>query len=322
MTYKDYMAPMEGITNHIYRKAYQEFYHSMDKYFTPFLAAKQNKRLSAKEIREVSPETNEGLTVIPQILGNNAEDFIQLAKILRDEYGHKEINLNLGCPSGTVTAKGKGAGFLGEPEKLDAFLDSVYSSLDMEISIKTRVGTDYEEDWEYLMDIYEKYPIKELIIHPRLLKDHYKGKPRLELFRQGKERFSMPVGYNGNLFTKEDYKNFTEQFPQTEIFMFGRGIIANPGLLDEIRDGKVPDKKKLRAFHDRIYSQYQEILSGERNVLFRMKELWNYMAPEFSNYEKPAKKIKKSQNFSDYEAAVNLLFAQEWKPNGAGADRY
>lgn len=322
MTYKDYMAPMEGITNHIYRKAYQEFYHSMDKYFTLFLAAKQNKRLSAKEIREVSPETNEGLTVIPQILGNNAEDFIQLAKILRDEYGHKEINLNLGCPSGTVTAKGKGAGFLGEPEKLDAFLDSVYSSLDMEISIKTRVGTDYEEDWEYLMDIYEKYPIKELIIHPRLLKDHYKGKPRLELFRQGKERFSMPVGYNGNLFTKEDYKNFTEQFPQTEIFMFGRGIIANPGLLDEIRDGKVPDKKKLRAFHDRIYSQYQEILSGERNVLFRMKELWNYMAPEFSNYEKPAKKIKKSQNFSDYEAAVNLLFAQEWKPNGAGADRY
>lgn len=322
MTYKDYMAPMEGITNHIYRKAYQEFYYPMDKYFTPFLAAKQNKRLSAKEIREVSPETNEGLTVIPQILGNNAEDFIQLAKILRDEYGHKEINLNLGCPSGTVTAKGKGAGFLGEPEKLDAFLDTVYSSLDMEISIKTRVGTDYEEDWEYLMDIYEKYPIKELIIHPRLLKDHYKGKPRLELFRQGKERFSMPVGYNGNLFTKEDYKNFTEQFPQTEIFMFGRGIIANPGLLDEIRDGKVPDKKKLRAFHDRIYSQYQEILSGERNVLFRMKELWNYMAPEFSNYEKPAKKIKKSQNFSDYEAAVNLLFAQEWKPNGAGADRY
>ena len=322
MTYKDYMAPMEGITNHIYRKAYQEFYHSMDKYFTPFLAAKQNKRLSAKEIREVSPETNEGLTVIPQILGNNAEDFIQLAKILRDEYGHKEINLNLGCPSGTVTAKGKGAGFLGEPEKLDAFLDTVYSGLDMEISIKTRVGTDYEEDWEYLMDIYEKYPIKELIIHPRLLKDHYKGKPRLELFRQGKERFSMPVGYNGNLFTKEDYKNFTEQFPQTEIFMFGRGIIANPGLLDEIRDGKVPVKKKLRAFHDRIYSQYQEILSGERNVLFRMKELWNYMAPEFSNYEKPAKKIKKSQNFSDYEAAVNLLFAQEWKPNGAGADRY
>lgn len=322
MTYKDYMAPMEGITNHIYRKAYQEFYYPMDKYFTPFLAAKQNKRLSAKEIREVSPETNEGLTVIPQILGNNAEDFIQLAKILRDEYGHKEINLNLGCPSGTVTAKGKGAGFLGEPEKLDAFLDSVYSSLDMEISIKTRVGTDYEEDWEYLMDIYEKYPIKELIIHPRLLKDHYKGKPRLELFRQGKERFSMPVGYNGNLFTKEDYKNFTEQFPQTEIFMFGRGIIANPGLLDEIRDGKVPDKKKLRAFHDRIYSQYQEILSGERNVLFRMKELWNYMAPEFSNYEKPAKKIKKSQNFSDYEAAVNLLFAQEWKPNGARADRY
>lgn len=316
MTYRFYMAPMEGITNHIYRQAYQEFYQPMDKYFTPFLAAKPDKRLSVKEIREVSPETNEGLTVIPQILANHAEDFIHLAKILKNEYGHQEINLNLGCPSGTVTAKGKGAGFLGEPEKLDAFLDQIYSGLDMEISIKTRVGTDYEEEWEYLLKIYEKYPIKELIIHPRLLKDYYKFTPRLELFRKGVERLTMPVGYNGNLFTPEDVQEFEVQFPETKILMFGRGIVANPGLINEIRDGEAPDKKKLRAFHDRIYSEYQKILSGDRNVLFRMKELWNYMAPGFTNYEKAAKKIKKAQHFSDYEAAVNGLFLEEWRPDG------
>lgn len=322
MTYRFYMAPMEGITNYIYRQAYREFYHPMDKYFTPFLAAKPDKRLSTKEIREVSPETNEGLTVIPQILTNNAEDFIHLAKILKNEYGHQEINLNLGCPSGTVTAKGKGAGFLGEPEKLDAFLDKIYSNFDMEISIKTRVGTDYEEDWEYLLEIYGKYPIKELIIHPRLLKDYYKFTPRLELFRRGVECLTMPVGYNGNLFTAEDVRKFTAQFPETEILMFGRGITANPGLLSEIQDSEALDKKKLRAFHDRIYMEYQKILSGDRNVLFRMKELWNYMAPGFANYEKLAKKIKKAQHFSDYESAVNSLFLEEWKPGGKGADRY
>lgn len=313
MAYQDYMAPMEGITNFIYRNAYQEFYHPMDKYFTPFLAAKHNMRLNAKEIREVSPDTNQGLSVIPQILGNNAEDFIHLAKLLKENYGHQEVNLNLGCPSGTVTAKGKGAGFLGEPEKLDAFLDTIYSCLDMEISIKTRVGTDSEEEWEHLIEIYEKYPVKELIIHPRLLKDYYKFTPRLEVFRQGVEHLHMPVGYNGNLFTVEDYRSFSAQFPKTEIFMFGRGVIANPGLLSEIRDQEAPDKKKLRAFHDRIYSEYQKIVPEEKNVLFRMKELWNYMAPGFSHYEKPAKRIRKAQHFGEYEAAVNVLFAEAWR---------
>ena len=311
MTYKDYMAPMEGVTNHIYRNAYHEFYHPMDKYFIPFISAKANKRLSVKEIREVSPETNRNLTVIPQILTNNAEDFIQTALILKEEYGHKEINLNLGCPSGTVTAKGKGSGFLAEPEKLDKFLNTIYTRLDMDISIKTRVGTHYEEDWQYLMGIYEKYPVKELIIHPRIQTDYYKYTPRLNTFREGFSRFKMPVGYNGDLFTAKDYHKFTEEFPDVEIFMYGRGLIANPGLINEIRDGKNPGKEVLKAFHDKIYEDYGHILSGERNVLFRMKELWNYMAPSFTNYEKYAKKIKKSQHLRDYEAAVRSLFAEQ-----------
>jgi len=283
----------------------------MDKYFTPFISAKPNKRLSLKEIREVSPETNKELTVIPQILTNNAEDFMQTARLLKEVYGHNEVNLNLGCPSGTVTAKGKGSGFLGEPDKLDEFLDTVFSRLDMEISIKTRIGTHYDDDWEYLLEIYEKYPIKELIIHPRIQLDYYKNKPRHEAFLKAQHTLKMPLCYNGDLFTAEDYRIFTEKCPDTSCFMFGRGVIANPGLLGEIRDNKQPDKKTLLDFHNRIYSDYQEILSGERNVLFRMKELWNYMAPTFTDYEKYAKKIKKSQHFRDYEAVIKSLFAEQ-----------
>lgn len=307
---KDYMAPMEGITNHVYRNAYHTCFYPLDKYFTPFISAKPNKRLSQKEINEVSPEKNAGLCVIPQILTNNAQDFIQTAKILM-EYGHREINLNLGCPSGTVVAKGKGSGFLAEPEKLDRFLDEIFSSLDVRISIKTRIGTDYEEDWELLLDIYNRYPLEELIIHPRIQKDYYKNTPRLEAFRIARERCRMPLCYNGDLFTPRDYQEFTDKFPQTDTFMYGRGLIANPGLVGSIRGKESMDKAQLRRFHDKIYHDYRELLSGDRNVLFRMKELWSYMSTVFTNSEKYAKKIKKAQRCSEYEAVVSGLFAEQ-----------
>lgn len=308
---KDYMAPMEGVTNYIYRNAYHQFYHPMDKYFTPFISAKPNKRFSDKEIREVSPENNKGMYVVPQILTNNGDDFLETARILKEDFGYKEVNLNLGCPSGTVTAKGKGAGFLGEPEKLKSFFDRIFSKCEMEISVKTRIGTDYEEDWEELLKIYKSFPIKELIIHPRLLKDYYGNIPRLEAFIKAQKELSIPLCYNGDLFTKEDYEQTSSALSGTDTFMFGRGIIKKPWLLSLIRDGEKPDKKKLREFHDSLYSEYQKILSGERNVLFRMKELWSYMAPSFTNYEKYAKKIKKAQNLRSYYEAVEVLFSSQ-----------
>lgn len=314
---KNYLAPMEGVTNWVYRNAYHDCFYPMDKYFTPFITAKPNKRLSSKEIKEVSPETNGDLPVIPQILTNNAEDFVKTAHIFRDEYGHREVNLNLGCPSGTVTAKGKGAGFLGEPDKLERFLDEIFEKTGMEISIKTRVGTDYEEDWERLLEIYGRYPLKELIIHPRLLKDHYKGIPRYGLYEEAREKLKVPLGYNGDIFSVEAYQEIRERFPDADSVMYGRGLIARPYLLDAImqkedgEDHREEYRKKLRQFHDRLYRDYQGYLSGERNVLFRMKELWSYMAPGFTNYARYLKKIKKSQHFGDYEAAVMSLFGEQ-----------
>lgn len=311
---KDYMAPMEGITNHIFRNAYHHFYYPMDKYFTPFISAKPNKRLSAKEIREVSPETNQGLQVIPQILTNHAADFLQTAGILK-EYGHKELNLNLGCPSGTVTAKGKGSGFLKEPYLLEKFLDTIVDGLEkegMQLSIKTRIGTSDDEDWELLLQIFSRYPLTELIVHPRIQKDYYKGALRLEAFGKALEMIQVPLCYNGDLFSAEAYRAISERFPETERFMYGRGLITNPGLVREIREGKKTEKEVFRKFHDKIYEDYKELLLGdERNVLFRMKELWNYFAGSFSNASKYVKKIKKSQHFTSYEAVVSALFREQ-----------
>ena len=159
-----YLAPMEGLTGYVYRSAYHKYFPAADRYFTPFIT---NKKMSSRERNDILPEHNEGMTVIPQILTNQAEDFLSLTKELK-EYSYDTVNLNLGCPSGTVVAKRRGSGLLAWPHTLDAFLDEVFSSCDCRISIKTRLGTTDTDEWETLLAIYDKYPLEELIIHPRL----------------------------------------------------------------------------------------------------------------------------------------------------------
>ena len=310
---KNYLAPMEGVTNWVYRNAYHDCFYPMDKYFTPFITAKPNKRLSSKEIKEVSPETNGDLPVIPQILTNNAEDFVKTAHIFRDEYGHREVNLNLGCPSGTVTAKGKGAGFLGEPDKLERFLDEIFEKTGMEISIKTRVGTDYEEDWERLLEIYGRYPLKELIIHPRVQKEFYKNTPKLDTYAWAVEHSQHPLCYNGDICTVEDMEQLKTRFPQTDTVMMGRGVLADPALGRKLKGGSAATIEELKKFHDLLYAAYCEEMSGDRTVLYKMKEMWFYLHPIFTDGRKYFKKIKKCEKCVVYESVVKELFLRSYK---------
>lgn len=310
---KTYLAPMEGITNYIFRNACHEVFYPMDRYFTPFISAKPDKRLSAAEVRELDPENNSGLSVVPQILTNKSADFLNTARLIR-EYGYSEVNLNLGCPSGTVTAKGKGSGFLKDPDVLDRFLDEVSEGMEkltMSFSVKTRIGTVDEEDWELLIKIYNRYPLTEVIVHPRIQKDYYKAPVRLKAYEQAEAEIRHPLCYNGDLFTAEDFRRISGRFSRTDTFMFGRGMTANPGLVLEICTGRKASLEQFRRFHDKIYMDYRELLKDQRNTLFRMKELWSYLAGSFSNSAKYAKKIKKSQRFSEYEAAVSSLFAEQ-----------
>ena len=203
MKMKYYMAPMEGLTGYIYRNAYHACYHPMDKYFTPFLSPKANSSLSFRELNDILPEHNQGMYVVPQILTNQAEDFIRTAKELQ-EYGYSEINLNLGCPSGTVVSKYKGAGFLGLPDSLDRFLDEVCGKMEgmgMELSVKTRLGLVSPDEFTGLLEIYNRYPLKELILHPRVRTDYYKNTPNMPAFGSGFDGCRAPVCYNGDIFT-------------------------------------------------------------------------------------------------------------------------
>lgn len=312
-----YFAPLEGITGYLYRRVYAECFHPLDKYFTPFLVPGTKKVFKGKEIRDILPENNAGIPLVPQLLTNRSEDFIRGAKELAG-YGYQEINLNLGCPSGTVTAKGKGAGFLMYPDRLDAFLDEIFSALDMRISVKTRIGLEEPEEFTELLRIFNRYPLAELIIHPRLQKDYYKGKPDLEAFAYAVENSKNPLCYNGNLFTVKDVKAFTESFPSVNRLMLGRGLIANPALAGELCGEAPLSKDVFLTFHDRLTAAYLEVYSGEKDVLFRMKELWFYMSHMFSNPEKYVKGIKKAGSLRVYEEVVHALLREQVLLAGAG----
>lgn len=305
-----YFAPMEGVTGYIYRNAHNTFFNNIDKYFSPFIVANQSNSLKTKELNDILPENNQGLILIPQILTNNANDFIQTSKKIK-QFGYNEINLNLGCPSGTVVSKSKGSGFLAKREELDVFLEEIFTAGITKISIKTRIGKEQPEEFYELIEIFNKYPIEELTIHPRIQKDYYKNKPNMKIFKDALSLCKNPVCYNGDIFSVNDYKGFTNDFQGIETVMIGRGLLANPGLLSDIENNIKLDKELLKEFHDKIYEDYKKVLFGDRTVLFKMKELWFYMMMLFSNNEKYAKKIRKSERLSDYDEAVSSLFREQ-----------
>lgn len=313
---KFYFAPLEGISGYIYRNAYHTYFGQIDKYFIPFIMPNQFGHLSSREKNDILPEHNEGMFAVPQILTNSADDFIRTAAKLQ-KFGYQEVNLNLGCPSKTVVTKGRGSGFLAFPDKLDHFLDEIFEKTKMKISIKTRIGLESPEEFGRLLEIYNQYPLEELIIHPRLQTDMYKNTPNWEIFADALEKCKSSVCYNGDIFTVEDYKRFTEHFPEVSCVMMGRGILSNPGLVCQIRQKTPLEKETLKAFHDKVYGDYQKVLSGDKTILFKMKELWFYMAPVFTNHEKYVKKIRKSEKLAVYEKAVEALFNEQeisiWK---------
>ncbi len=321
---KYYLAPLEGITTYVYRRAYHTYYKSMDKYFTPFFVPHTKKGFNTRETQEILPDNNEGMYLVPQILTNDVEGFLQTVEKLK-VYGYREVNLNLGCPSKTVVSKFRGSGFLAKPKELDEFLYQIFEKVDVKVSVKTRIGRDNPEEFDRILDIYNRYPLEELIIHPRVQKDYYGNTPNLNVFSDATKKCRCPLCYNGDIFMAEDCQNICGQFPKIGAVMLGRGIIGDPELLEDISgckadmgrtssvraDGRMifRDVQRLRAFHDKLLAEYREINFGDTNVLFKMKEIWCYLGKRFEGGEKILKKIKKAQKVNDYEKAVDELFA-------------
>lgn len=307
---KYYLAPLEGITGYHFRNAYHRHFEPMDKYFTPFISPNQKKICRTREKNDILPENNKGMNVIPQILTNQADLFLITVEYLQ-EYGYSEFNLNLGCPVGTVVSKKKGAGLLSDVEMLKHFLSDIYEGTDAKISVKTRIGMQSEQEFEKIMEIYNQFPIHELIIHPRTREDYYKNIPHMESFSYGYEKSNTEVCYNGDLFTKEKYKEVEMKFPKLSSVMLGRGILRNPGLIGDIKKEQTMSRETLKEFHDDLYERYKEHLYGDKTVLFKMKELWNYLIYSFGCDEKMGKRIKKAQRLYEYDDIIKEIFSRD-----------
>lgn len=300
---KIYLAPMEGITGEVYRKAYHTFFEPADKYFTPFLNPNPKGKFSQQELNEILPENNEGRYTVPQILTNQAADFIRLAGQLK-ELGYEEVNLNLGCPSKTVVSRKRGSGFLYYTDELDRFLEEIFEKLDLKISIKTRSGKYEQEEFEKLLSIYNRYPLEELILHPRVQQDYYQNKPNWKTFAYAVEHSKNPLVYNGDIFTPEDYQEFQQHFPQIETVMIGRGVLMNPNLAALLKGKEPAEISRIKGFYDTLLKVYIEKSPKKENALVKMKELWYYQSKAFAKGSIYLQRIRQSQTIEEYQKVV------------------
>ncbi len=299
-----YFAPMEGITDSIYRRCHHQYFAGVDRYYMPFLSPTMHRTLTHKESRELPMADSEPFVAIPQILTKIPEDFLWAAQVCQ-ERGYGEVNLNVGCPSGTVVAKGKGAGMLRDTVQLDAFLDAVFAASPLPISVKTRLGVEKPEEFPALLEVFNRYPIRELTIHPRVRKQFYSGGVDMELFRYAVEHSTNPLCYNSNLNSVADIASFSEQYPQIEAVMLGRGLIGDPGML---APGGT-DREKLARFMSQLLEEYMEAFGGARNAMFRMKENWGFLRHRFLDSERLWKQLRKTTDVNEYRAITAEIFA-------------
>ncbi len=297
-----YFAPMEGLTDSVYRRLHHKYFGGVDKCYMPFLSPTVHRSLTQREARELPIASEETFEAVPQLLTKNAEDFLWAAAQCRDR-GYKEVNLNLGCPSGTVFSKGKGSGMLKDPETLDRFLDAVFSAAPLPISLKTRLGVESPEEFPRLLEIYNRYPVKLLILHPRVRKAFYEGEVQMESFRYALENSKNPLCFNGNLCSAADIQAFSAKFPSVHSVMLGRGLIGDPGML--YPDGT--DLEKLEAFSDELLDTYTSLFGGPRNAMFRLKENWRYLLCLFEDTEKLGKRLKKTTDVAEYRSLTHEI---------------
>ena len=303
-----YVAPLEGITDAVFRRTHAAHFRGVTKYFIPFISPTQNLCFTGRELANVSPEANAGLFAVPQVLTRDAEHFLWAARALYD-MGYGEVNLNLGCPSGTVTGKGKGAGMLIDPGALARFLDAVCSGLPqgLRLSVKTRIGYADPGEFDALLPLLSRYPLCELTVHPRTRGEFYKGTPHRDVYAAALTRTRLPLIYNGDLFTARDCRDLLAACPGTHALMLGRGLIANPALAQELAGGEALTRETLRAFCDDLLDAWLE--KHPPNVaVARMAEVMKHAACCFEDADRIRKQIRKAKTLAAYREAEARLF--------------
>ena len=317
-----YAAPMEGVTGWRWRRAHRRWFGGCDQYYMPFLSPSHDHVFTPRELREIRPEHNDPDTTVPQLLTRSGADFLWCAGELT-AMGYREVNLNLGCPSGTVVAKGKGAGLLGRREELERLLEEIFSRSGPAVSVKTRLGLEEPEEFGPLLELFCRYPISQLILHPRVRRDLYRAPVRPEEFDRAARRCTLPLCYNGGLNTAGDIRRAQERWSGLHAAMAGRALAGNPALLRQARGGPPAGREELEGFCLEVFAGCREDFGSAHSAMLRMKELWGYLSCLFSGGEKLFKEMRKTDDAGNFLALMTraireLELGTDYRPLRSG----
>lgn len=304
-------SPLQGFTDFRFRNAFHKHFGGIDTFYSPYIKLNGKLVVKGSYERDILPENNNTLKVIPQIITNDAEEFLFVAKYVK-QFGYKELNWNLGCPYPMVAKCGMGSGLIKNTDQIEHILKRVHNETDIIVSMKMRMG--YENPTEILdvFPILEQYPIKNIAIHARIGKQLYKGGVDLDSFQKCLDASKQKIYYNGDITSVAKFKELQERFPSIDHWMIGRGLIADPFLPSMIKNDTTEYPKNrleiFEAFHDEIYQEYDAYLQGPTPIRMKMLGFWEYFSESFSNPQKTFKKIKKAGNSRNYETAVKEIF--------------
>ena len=304
------LAPLHGLTNLTFRNCYSKYFKGFDEAIAPFISTMEQQRINPKKLQDVLPKQNHRLPVTPQILSNSPEGFIFLTSHLSD-IGHTSVNWNLGCPQLKIVKKQKGSGLLPFADRIDKFLDIVLKKITVELSIKIRLGLKSTDEIYPLLKVFDNYPIKEIILHPRTGKQFYKGRADIEAFASVLDQTKHKMVYNGDITDKDFFIKLKEQFPSVKRFMIGRGALENPFLPSIIKNKTTLSEEKrleiLFNFIDDLFNSYKEF-KRDKILIGNMKGFWTYFKKVFQEDEKAFKKILLSQTENEYRKRVENFF--------------
>ena len=303
------LGPFQGITDAPFRNVFKRHFGGIDKFYTPFFTGIQKDHAKNMQVEEIDPRFNDVETLTPQILSTDAEEILRFATQCK-ELGYKEINLNMGCPFPRVANKKRGCGLLPYPEKIDALLGTVFEKIEVQFSVKCRLGYFSPDEIVPVIEVFNQYPLSELIIHPRIGKQLYKGEADVQRFAELMPMIKAPLVYNGDIVSVESFKRIREQVQPVNEFMLGRGLLANPFLAEEIKGSEIRDCERLHAYVVDLYEDRLRHAGGSPKVLGRMKELWSYFMYSFNEPQDIWRKIKKINALKEYEEAVEVIFRE------------
>jgi tRNA-dihydrouridine synthase B len=303
-------SPLQGFTDFRFRNAFQSYFGGIDQYMAPYIRVNGKMEIKPANERDILPANNQSLDIIPQIITKDASEFLYVANYVQ-QLGYKELNWNLGCPYPMVAKKGMGSGLLSNPGEIEKILNKISTESDIKVSVKMRLGYESPREIFRVLPVLEKYPLTNIAIHPRIGKQLYKGEVDLGIFEECLGQSSHKIFYNGDITSVRSFREMKDRFPTISHWMIGRGLIADPFLPSMIKADN-PDYPEdryevFKAFHDSLFSSYEEALSGPKHILIKMYYFWEYFIQSFPNSGKGLKKIKKAQSISVYRDVVNQI---------------